>query len=74
MKDYSATPIERIPITRRPRSKGGGMADQEALTPTRSLTEEVEELFNEVDKGGKAMVKEGSGSKTTEQAEQVICI
>ena len=50
------------------------MADQDALTPTRTLTEETAELFNEVDKGGKAMVKEGSGSKTTEQAEQVICI
>ena len=50
------------------------MTDHDALTPTRTLTEEVEELFNEVDKEGKAVVEEGSGSKTTEQAEQVICI
>ena len=50
------------------------MADQDALTPTRTLTEETAELFNEVDKEGKAVVEEGSGSKTTEQAEQVICI
>ena len=50
------------------------MTDHDALTPTRptrSLTEEVEELFNEVDK---AVVEEISGSKTTEQEEQVICI
>ena len=102
------------------------MADQDALTPTRTLMEETAELFNEVDKEkttwkttgitfgpppghrgfgeakgghrgsgrgggggggrgsgrgggggdkeGKAVVEEGSGSKTTEQAEQVICI
>jgi hypothetical protein len=49
------------------------MADQDALTPTRTLMY-ADGFIYEVDKGGKAMVKEGSGSKTTEQAEQVICI
>ena len=53
------------------------MADQEALTPNRSLMEEAAELFNEVDKGKTTWkttwkkFEEGSGSKTTEQEEQV---